>query len=52
MNDEKMKQLKQFIGMIDLLNGMESEQRQQQIFANEYAIKAGVAGGMDPKVVQ
>jgi hypothetical protein len=33
-----MKQLKQFIHMIDLLNGLELDQRQQYIEANEYSI--------------
>lgn len=40
-NEEKMKQLKQFIHMIDLLNGLEQDQRQQYIVANEYSIGNG-----------
>jgi len=35
LNDEKMKQLKQFIHMIDLLNGLEEDQRQHYQLANE-----------------
>jgi len=42
-----MKQLKQFIHMIDLLNGLELDQRQQYIEANEYSI--GTAPYAEPK---
>lgn len=39
-----MKQLKQFIHMIDLLNGLEQDQRQQYIVANEVSIGKVPAG--------